>query len=159
MLLGTGCLGPLWQRHIPKYPLYVKGNPQLRVFLPLFWMKMIRPKHKIPEDHVCFEVHPQMTVFDIENYLKKIYDVNVLAVRTRLVKGKEMEVFGPAGIRDDNKRIAFVQLEEKFEIPDMFTEHPSADQKSMEQYDTMQKDHKKAFKKTWPFSDVSPWFR
>ena len=22
-------------------------------------MKMIRPKHKIPEDHVCFEVHPQ----------------------------------------------------------------------------------------------------
>ena len=29
----------------------------------------------------------RMTVFDIENYLKKIYDVNVLAVRTRLVKG------------------------------------------------------------------------
>jgi len=52
-----------------------------------------------------------------------------------------------------------VLQEEKFEIPDMFTEHPSADQKSMEQYDTMQKDHKKAFKKTWPFSDVSPWFR
>ena len=25
------------------YPIYQKGNPQLRVFLPNFWMKMVKP--------------------------------------------------------------------------------------------------------------------
>ena len=50
---------PLWQRNIPPYPIYQAGDPQLRVFLPLFWMKVIRPKYRTPPDMVHFEVHHQ----------------------------------------------------------------------------------------------------
>ena len=25
------------------YPIYQRGNPQLRVFLPNFWMKLVKP--------------------------------------------------------------------------------------------------------------------
>ncbi len=27
------------------YPLYRKGNPQLRVYLPNLWMKLVNPEH------------------------------------------------------------------------------------------------------------------
>jgi hypothetical protein len=27
------------------YPIYQRGNPQLRVFLPNFWMKMVEPNY------------------------------------------------------------------------------------------------------------------
>lgn len=38
------------------YPLYQRGNPQLRVFLPNFWMKLVKSEHKQPENIVTFEV-------------------------------------------------------------------------------------------------------
>jgi len=50
---------PLWQRILPRYPMYFKGNPQLRIFLPLFWMKMMKSKENLPKDTVKFEVHMQ----------------------------------------------------------------------------------------------------
>ncbi|KAK3798031.1 hypothetical protein RRG08_034592 [Elysia crispata] len=59
-LRGTQLL-PLWRRRIPKYPVYWKGDPQLRVFLPQFWMRIINPEHEIPKNQVHFEVHPQPT--------------------------------------------------------------------------------------------------
>ncbi|GFO33387.1 hypothetical protein PoB_005989200 [Plakobranchus ocellatus] len=51
---------PLWRRRIPKYPVYWKGDPQLRVFMPQFWMKLIKPDYDIPKNQVHFEVHPQV---------------------------------------------------------------------------------------------------
>lgn len=42
------------------YPLYRRGNPQLRVFLPNFWMKIVKPEHKQPENIVTFHVSLEM---------------------------------------------------------------------------------------------------
>ena len=78
------------------YPIYQKGNPQLRVFLPNFWMKMVKPDYNqygasTPSNKVTvifkctklslklqaqFIVSSQMTKHDVKNYLEKIYQVN-----------------------------------------------------------------------------------
>ncbi|CAG2065167.1 unnamed protein product, partial [Timema podura] len=76
------------------YPLYQRGNPQLRVFLPNFWMKLIEPVHKQPNNVVQFIVSTEMTRFDIKNYLEKIYNVSVVEVKTRIVSGENNRVEG-----------------------------------------------------------------
>lgn len=70
------------------YPLYQRGNPQLRVLLPNFWMKLIPPKHKLPPNTVQFIVSPEMTRFDVKQYLEKIYKVPVVDVRIANRLGK-----------------------------------------------------------------------
>ncbi|XP_035825436.1 39S ribosomal protein L23, mitochondrial [Aplysia californica] len=80
---------PLWRRRIPKYPVYWKGDPQRRLFLPLFWMKLIKPEQAVPKNEVHFETHPQMSHFDIKNYLEKVYKVPVLNVRTDVLRGEQ----------------------------------------------------------------------
>lgn len=42
------------------YPIYQKGNPQLRVFLPNFWMKIVRPEWEQPQNVVTFAVSMEM---------------------------------------------------------------------------------------------------
>lgn len=42
------------------YPIYQRGNPQLRVFLPNFWMKIIKPKNAQPPNTVVFETSMEM---------------------------------------------------------------------------------------------------
>lgn len=59
-----------------RYPLYRQGNPQLRVFLPNFFMKLVKPAEQQPANVVQFIVSMQMTKFDIKNYLEKIYNVS-----------------------------------------------------------------------------------
>lgn len=71
-----------------RYPLYRRGNPQLRVFLPNFYMKLIKPRDPQPKNVVQFEVSMQMTKFDIKNYLEKIYKVPVENVVTHIRMGK-----------------------------------------------------------------------
>lgn len=70
------------------YPLYKQGNPQLRVFLPNFWIKLVQPTHKQPENVVQFACSMEMTKHDIKNYLLKIYNIPVVDVRTRIALGK-----------------------------------------------------------------------
>ena len=54
------------------YPLYSRGNPQLRIFLPNFWMKMVKkPNFKEPPNNITFQVSPEMTQLDVKNYLEK----------------------------------------------------------------------------------------
>lgn len=43
------------------------GNPQLRVFLPNFWMKIIKPDNKQPKNTVCFEVSMEMVIINSFN--------------------------------------------------------------------------------------------
>lgn len=72
-----------------RYPIYARGNPQLRIFLPNFWMKIVKNKHaKLPPNHVQFQVSPEMTRLDVKNYLEKIYNVPVYHVYTRNVSGE-----------------------------------------------------------------------
>ncbi|XP_055902863.1 39S ribosomal protein L23, mitochondrial [Eupeodes corollae] len=104
------------------YPIYQRGNPQLRVFLPNFWMKLIRPKEEQPENVVTFSVSMQMTRYDIANYLEKIYQVPVKHVRTRIALGstKRDQVYGYV-TKDEDAKIAYVTLpkETKFTFPEV----------------------------------------
>uniref|UniRef100_V5I5T5 Large ribosomal subunit protein uL23m n=1 Tax=Ixodes ricinus TaxID=34613 RepID=V5I5T5_IXORI len=77
------------------YPQYVKGNPQLRIFLPNFWMKLVKHGKPQPPNTVKFVVPLQMTKYDVKNYLEKIYKVPVAShgrtndyVRTSRRSGK-----------------------------------------------------------------------
>ena len=74
--------------HPPSYPLYQRGNPQLRVFLPNFFMKMVRPSDPQPSNVVSFHVSMQMTHHDVKQYLEKIYKVPVKHVRLEVETGE-----------------------------------------------------------------------
>lgn len=93
------------------YPLYQRGNPQLRVFLPNFWMTLMRPELEQPKNVVQFSCSMQMTTHDIKNYLEKIYKIPVIGVRTRIAMGETQRdpVAGYVTKKDDEK-IAYVTL-------------------------------------------------
>jgi len=104
------------------------GNPQLRVFLPNFWMKMIKPEgiygkgSTAPQNKVQFVVSSGMTRYDIKNYLEKIYKIPVVDVRTVNKMGKTRQnAFGNYLVNDKDYKVAFVTLPEghKFEWPDL----------------------------------------
>ncbi|KAK6170175.1 hypothetical protein SNE40_018635 [Patella caerulea] len=153
---------PLWKRKIPKYPIYWKGDPQLRVFLPLFWMKLLKPKNKIPSDRVQFEVHPQMSTMDVKNYLEKIYKVPVTDVKFATHQGEPIEhpLRGSVVTREDDKKIAFVVLGEgqTFEFPGIF-DKPSDTGKQMEDYKVENRKMERANQKLWDKLSLPPWFR
>ena len=66
-----------------RYPIYVRGNPQLRIFLPNFWMRLVKPEHRnSPPNVVHFEVSSQMTRLDVKNYLTQIYKIPAMDVKT-----------------------------------------------------------------------------
>ncbi|CAN8023510.1 unnamed protein product, partial [Ixodes persulcatus] len=72
------------------YPQYVKGNPQLRIFLPNFWMKLVKHGKPQPPNTVKFVVPLQMTKYDVKNYLEKIYKVPVAQVKTFVMLGTQV---------------------------------------------------------------------
>ena len=100
------------------YPIYQRGNPQLRVFLPNFWMKIVGPeaiygtKHvPIPKNKVHFIVSQEMTKTDVKNYLEKIYKVPVAEVRTLNKMGKtRRNAIADYIVKDDDFKVAFVTL-------------------------------------------------
>ncbi|XP_034937094.1 39S ribosomal protein L23, mitochondrial [Chelonus insularis] len=105
------------------YPIYRKGNPQLRIFLPNFWMKIVPPQYKLPENIVEFHVSLEMTKYDVRNYLEKIYKINVKDVRTRIALGKfKRAQNGGYIIKEDDYKVAYVVLDknEKFVFPELF---------------------------------------
>lgn len=93
------------------YPLYHRGGPQLRVFLPNFWLKLVRPTHEQPPNVVQFACSMEMTKYDVQNYLEKVYDVPVVEVRTRIGMGdtrRDMKVGYVT--KDDDTKYAYVTL-------------------------------------------------
>ena len=52
------------------YPIYQRGNPQLRVFLPNFWMKMVKKETVVGEGAVA----PVNKVKTCERCLKMLYN-------------------------------------------------------------------------------------
>lgn len=93
------------------YPVYQRGNPQLRIFLPNFWMKLIRPTEEQPKNVATFSVSMQMTKYDVKNYLEKIYKLPVVDVRTRIEMGKTKrdQTMGYV-TKEDDVKIAYVTL-------------------------------------------------
>ncbi|KAF7270539.1 mitochondrial ribosomal protein L23 [Rhynchophorus ferrugineus] len=127
------------------YPIYQKGGPQLRVFLPNFWMKLVKPKHEQPPNIVQFACSMEMTKYDIKNYLEKIYNVSVVEVRTRIALGKTRRDPGLGYIvKDDDTKYAYVTLpkEEKFEFPTLFPKVST----DLEDYEKTIKQSKDGFK-------------
>ncbi|KAK0083195.1 hypothetical protein PV325_009182 [Microctonus aethiopoides] len=144
------------------YRLYQKGNPQLRVFLPNFWMKIVRPQESQPPNIVEFHCSMEMTKYDIKNYLEKIYKLNVKDVRTRIKMGEFKKCLdGGYIVKDDDIKVAYAILpkEESFIFPDIF----SSERKKKEEQDEkktieqMKESHKK-FLQTNNKPGVPGWF-
>uniref|UniRef100_A0A8C5R143 Large ribosomal subunit protein uL23m n=1 Tax=Leptobrachium leishanense TaxID=445787 RepID=A0A8C5R143_9ANUR len=127
-------------RHV-MYPLYQLGNPQLRVFRTNFFMTLVRPGKEQPPDTVQFRIPLEMTKFDVQNYLQRIYSVPVSAVRTRIQYGnnRKRNHLNQRVKRPDYK-VAYVQLGEgqTFQFPDLFP--PKDDTPEEGSFDAMQKE-------------------
>lgn len=154
---------PLWQRILPRHPMYLKGNPQLRLFLPLFWMRMIKLKENLPKDTITFEVHMQMTTYDVKNYLEKIYKVPVLSVRCELIRGEERThpTYGFSIQPARDRRIAWVQVAEgyEFEFPELFKDKITDEETTAQEYKKAAVENKELSKTQWQVQDLPPWFR
>ncbi|NWI99390.1 RM23 protein, partial [Crypturellus undulatus] len=107
------------------YPLLQPGGPQLRLFRPDFFMVLVRPGVPQPEDTAQFRVSMEMTKVDIKNYLEKIYNVPVVAVRTRIQHGAHnRRNHKNQRIKKPDYKVAYVQLGQgqTFQFPNLFPE-------------------------------------
>ncbi|XP_044049645.1 39S ribosomal protein L23, mitochondrial isoform X1 [Siniperca chuatsi] len=93
------------------YPLYQLGNPQLRIFRPNWFLTLVRPGKEQPPDTVQFRIPMEMTKCDVKNYLEKIYNVPVGAVRTRIQFGsnKKRNHLNQK-VKQPDYKVAYVQL-------------------------------------------------
>ncbi|XP_054707326.1 probable 39S ribosomal protein L23, mitochondrial [Uloborus diversus] len=143
------------------YPKYVKGNPQLRIFLPNFWMKLVKPPKNVPANQVHFIVPFEMTAVDVKNYLEKIYAVPVAQVRTQLYTGDIKKNFKNYLIKEEDYKMAFVTLPEevKFEFPDLFpAEKKDKLDKDYKRITDQVKDLMKQRRRNWDRRDIPSWF-
>ncbi|GAB5578228.1 39S ribosomal protein L23 [Prionailurus iriomotensis] len=114
------------------YPLYQLGNPQLRVFRTNFFIRLVRPGTAQPEDTVQFRIPMEMTRVDVRNYLERIYNVPVAAVRTRVQHGSNRKRdYRNVRMKKPDYKVAYVQLirscsgahGQTFTFPDLFPEN------------------------------------
>ncbi|XP_004278120.1 39S ribosomal protein L23, mitochondrial isoform X2 [Orcinus orca] len=116
------------------YPLYQLGNPQLRVFRTNFFIQLVRPGMAQPEDTVQFRIPMEMTRVDLRNYLERIYNVPVAAVRTRVQHGSNRRRdYRNVRIKKPDYKVAHVQLAhgQTFTFPDLFPEKKRAEGSSV----------------------------
>nr|XP_012311619.1 39S ribosomal protein L23, mitochondrial isoform X2 [Aotus nancymaae] len=107
------------------YPLYQLGGPQLRVFRTNFFIQLVRPGTAQPEDTVQFRIPMEMTRVDLRNYLERIYNVPVAAVRTRVQHGSNKKRdHRNVRVKKPDYKVAYVQLAhgQTFTFPDLFPE-------------------------------------
>ncbi|VDD86292.1 unnamed protein product [Enterobius vermicularis] len=99
--------------------LWQPGNPQLRVFLPDFWVRIVEPSKKgpgrLPKNCVKFEVDKRMSRHDVREYLEKIYELPVRDVRTYVKEDIEwlnvsIKRYRKALWKEDERKFAFVYL-------------------------------------------------
>jgi len=104
-----------------------------------------------------------MTRHDVKNYLKKIYNVDVVEVHTRVMMG-DTKAVGPSKtvIKDDDYKLAFVTLPEgsTFEYPDIYAKEKveaqhASDTKATEQ---LQITKNKLGEKLKGKPGLPPWF-
>ncbi|XP_057585935.1 39S ribosomal protein L23, mitochondrial isoform X1 [Hippopotamus amphibius kiboko] len=118
------------------YPLYQLGNPQLRVFRTNFFVQLVRPGTAQPEDTVQFRIPMEMTRVDLRNYLERIYNVPVAAVRTRVQHGSNRRRdHRNVRIKKPDYKVAYVQLAhgQTFTFPDLFPEKKSPEGGSVDE--------------------------
>ncbi|KAK0133779.1 39S ribosomal protein L23, mitochondrial [Merluccius polli] len=87
------------------------GNPQIRLFRPNWALTLVRPGREQPQDTVQFRVPMEMTKCDVKNYLEKIYNVPVAAVRTRIQFGSNKKRNHLSQkVKQPDYKVAYVQL-------------------------------------------------
>jgi len=113
--------------------LWQPGNPQIRVFLPDFWMRLVETPstgpRRLMKNCACFEVDPRMNEHDIRQYLEKIYQLPVRDVRTQMIDG-EIQWDLPLDRRNrralwkksnKKKALVFFRRDVQWTFPDLFT--------------------------------------
>ena len=115
---------PLWKQYVDNRVVWWKGDPQRKVLLPMFWMKVVKPSRELPPGVVQFHVHKQMSKFDIKQYLDKIYQVPVVSVSTAIHRGKK-RAHPSQGYElepEEDTKVAYVQLPDniEFQFPNLF---------------------------------------
>lgn len=118
------------------YRLYQRGGPQRRVFLPNFWLKLVKPVHEQPPNVVQFQCSMEMTRQDIKNYLEKIYNINVVHVNTRIALGEtRQDPVKAYVVKDDDIKYAYVTLprDQKFVFPELYTTEAKTETKEEQQ--------------------------
>ncbi|KAJ2938434.1 hypothetical protein O0L34_g12876 [Tuta absoluta] len=143
------------------YPIYQRGNPQLRVFLPNFWMKLVPPIPRQLPNVVNFQCSIEMTKYDIKNYLEKIYNVPVVDVRTKIALGKFKKDVGKGYIvKDDDIKYAYVTLPKgtTFKFPELFDKAKEDQEEQEKSLDEAKKSFKKYIDRNKNRSDVPSWF-
>ncbi|XP_050349747.1 probable 39S ribosomal protein L23, mitochondrial [Nymphalis io] len=143
------------------YPIYQKGNPQLRVFLPNFWMKLVRSEGKQQPNKVTFHCSMEMTKHDVKNYIEKIYNVPVVNVNTRIAMGKFRKDIGKGYVvKDDDVKFAYVTLPKtmKFDFPNIFEKKKGDGDDDMKSLDEAKKSFKNYIERNKDRSDVPSWF-
>lgn len=74
-------------------------------------MKLIAPMNKQPSNIVQFHCSMEMTKHDIRNYLEKIYNIDIIEVRTRIAMGKfKKDRLHNSVIKEDDRKLAYVVL-------------------------------------------------
>ncbi|XP_048952282.1 39S ribosomal protein L23, mitochondrial isoform X3 [Canis lupus dingo] len=127
---GGGGAGGAGRGRPGRYPLYQLGNPQLRIFRTNFFIQLVRPGTAQPEDTVQFRIPMEMTRVDLRNYLERIYNVPVAAVRTRVQHGSNRKRdYRNVRVKKPDYKVAYVQLAhgQTFTFPDLFPEKKSPD--------------------------------
>ncbi|EHB15716.1 39S ribosomal protein L23, mitochondrial [Heterocephalus glaber] len=144
------------------YPLYQLGGPQLRVFRTNFFIKLVRPGVAQPEDTVQFRIPMEMTRVDLRNYLERIYNVPVAAVRTRVQHGSNRQRdYRNVRIKKPDYKVAYVQLAhgQTFTFPDLFPEtEPSLTDKELQSQSEFLEDVKQRQSSDPRRGGVSDWF-
>lgn len=139
------------------YPRYVKGNPQLRIFLPDWKLIMVKPKEKLPENIVTFKTSPRMTDWDIKNYLEKIYKVQVASIQSR-IWGGDLKRTKEGLAKWEDYKIAQVKLPigQKFVWPDLFPQEKVKE--TLTDYERTLKEVNKGRTKDPNVQDIPSWF-
>lgn len=144
------------------YPLYQRGNPQLRVFLPNFFMKLVKPKDPLPANVVQFHVSMKMTKHDIKNYLEKIYKVPVEHIVTHNKMGNfSRTTMGGYVVKDDDYKVAYITLPkgETFEYPNIFPDTKDQErEKQKEDLKILEKEWKQKSRVNSNRPGVPSWF-
>ena len=127
--------------------------------MPLYWLKLVKPKKEAPKDFVKFECHWQMTKNDVKEYLEKLYKVNVLDVRINITRGKYIKhPSKPNSLSPpmEDQKFAFVQLKDsEFEFPAIledYVDKNEADKQKMQNLQNIEKN--KGIKRF----GISSWF-
>ena len=113
----------LHEKPLPRLPLWNPDDPRPRLFLPLYWIKVVEPTKTIPKDMVKFECHWQMSANDVREYLQKVYGIDVLDVRVEIVKGETIKHPEKKALVPplDDRKFVYVHLKEgEFKFPVRF---------------------------------------